>query len=61
MKYLIWTQGLKGPTPEINYDIDNEYKKTIILQKHELLPEYDGMSLSQLALIFPYEGDKKNV
>ena len=57
MKYLIWTKGLKGPTPELIYDWDNEYKdRSKILQKTELLSEYDGITLTKLALIFPYKG-----
>ena len=57
-KYLIWTQGFKAPTPELIYDWDNEYKdRSKVLQKQELLPEYNGMTLTQLALIFPYKGE----
>ncbi len=54
--YFVWVKGLSGPTCEINYDIDNEYRKTPILQKHELLTEYRDLSLKQLELIYPYKG-----
>lgn len=61
IKYLVWTEGLKGPTLEIlngldqNKDSHSRDKKKIF-QQHELLPEYEGMTLTQLALIFPYKG-----
>lgn len=56
--YFIWTKGLRGPVPELNYDIDNEYKQQTILQKHELPIEHKDLTLNQLSLIYPYKGNE---
>lgn len=56
--YFIYTPGLRGPVPQINYDISNEYSKQVILQKHELPTELLGMTLNQLSLIYPYKGNE---
>lgn len=56
--FFIYTPGLRGPVPEIHYDIDNEYKKTVVLQKHELPTEYKDLTLNQLSMIYPYKGNE---
>ena len=54
--YFIWTKGLRGPTPQIDYDLSNEYKQQTVLQKHELPLEYRDLNLNQLSMIYPYKG-----
>lgn len=57
--YFIWTKGLRGPTPIIDYDADNEYKdKANVLKKHELPTEHKDLTLNQLSLIYPYKGNE---
>ena len=65
--FFIWVSGLKGPTCEILYGLEqnkdshNRDRKQI-LQQHKLLLEYKDLTLNQLALIYPYkENENENV
>lgn len=59
--YFIWTKGLRGPSPEIIYGLEqnkdsNNKDRKEILQQHKLMTEYRDLNINQLVLIYPYKG-----
>lgn len=53
---FVWTQGTRGPQPEIwHLQITRDMKPIVPLQSHDFTEGDQGMTLTQLAEKYPYK------